>query len=93
MTEAYIMRAREVLDGADWERAWREAWEAEGRPFQMDCTPYIQAALDRATGAGGPTADPHPPAFAKPLAPLGDWLKEVDEMLVDSPSVNRASET
>lgn len=30
------------------------------------------------------TADPNPPSFAKPLAPLPDWLKEVDQLLEDS---------
>ncbi len=87
MTEEYILNAARILN----ESAARVGNEY-GDNWMMTSTGWtVNPAWMR--GTTGPTADPSAPAFAKPLAPLGDWLKEVDEILVDSPSVNRASET
>ena len=65
------------------DRAWREC----NPPVVVDGD-SVYTLAQRYNCENQTTADPVVPEFAKPLAPLADWLKQADELL--KPQYNRS---
>lgn len=60
-------------------QSWSSVSDANSWTSSDPLTPEVLSNAMRLLN--GPTADTNTPEFAKPLAPLADWMQRADELL------------